>query len=61
MMRRLGVVVAILCIVVTSTLKANAEQATTGGSAQGQGVGEQLRQEIESLRKQGEQLCSKLQ
>ncbi len=52
MVGKLWVLVVVLSMVLTFTLKANAQQATLAGNPQGQSQVAQLRQEIESLRQQ---------
>ena len=61
MVRRLGVIVIVLCMLFVFTLKANAQQAPSNTAPQGQGPAAQLRQEIQSLRQQAEQIHSQLQ
>ena len=61
MMRKVGIIVVVLCMAVIFTLKANAEQVQSGSNVQAQGEGSQLRQEIQSLQQQAQQLHSQLQ
>ena len=56
MIRRLWVMIAILCMAFTFVLKANAQQPPIGGKPKGYGEGEQLRQEIAALEQQAKPL-----
>ena len=46
MIRRLWVVIAVLCMTFTFAVKANAQQPPSSGKPEGHGEGEHLRQEI---------------
>ena len=56
MIPKLWIVIVVLFMVATFTLKANAQQQTSSGKPQGQGEGVQLRQEIEALEQQAKPL-----
>ena len=61
MLRKLGIVIAVLFVLAVFTLKTNAHQLIPGGNPQGQGQGDQLRQEIQSLQQQAEKLELQIQ
>jgi len=64
MLRKLGIVIVGLCLVAVFTLKANAQQTTPSANPQGQGRGAQLRQEIrqriETLRHEEQEIVAKI-
>jgi peptidoglycan hydrolase CwlO-like protein len=61
MLRKSGIVIVVICLATVFIFKANAHQITPGGNPQGQGQGDRLRQEIQSLKQQEEQLQSQIQ
>ncbi|MCX5698860.1 MAG: hypothetical protein NTX01_04100 [Candidatus Omnitrophica bacterium] len=61
MLRRFGIVIVVLFISTSFTLKANAQQPASSGKPQGQGEGAQLRQEIASLEQQAKPLRAQLE
>ena len=64
MVRKLGIIIAVLCMIATFAVKAGAEQAapsTGNAQVQGQAQADQIRQEMESLRQQAEQIRSQIE